>query len=246
MTVCAGVDGCKGGWIAVWRSGGLAPEAQVFKQFAEIIAWLPPDAVVAVDMPIGLPQTGTPGGRAAERAARPLLNKRRSSVFAMPARAAVYAERGPFAKGAYLAAHARASAIARRTSEPPAGVSIQAFGIFQKIREIDAVLRAEPELSQRVHEAHPEIAFQTLNSGVEMKEGKLTGTGEDQRRQVLARWGFSEDFLRQQRPPNARTDDFLDACAMLAVAERIKAGIAVSYPSPPGRDAHGLPIAIWA
>lgn len=246
MTVCAGVDGCKGGWIVVRRGPGTEAEVKVFAAFVKLLEWLGANFIAAVDMPIGLPDRGAPGGRIAERTVRKLLQRRRGSIFSIPSRSAVYAQTGAIAKGEYLQAHARASENARQTSDSSAGVSIQAFGIFPKIREIDALLRAEPDLSQRLHESHPEIAFRQLNGGSEMTEGKLTKAGEDQRRQILARWGFSEDFLRRRKFSKAKADDFLDACAMLAVAERIKAGIAVSHPSPPGLDAFGLPIAIWA
>ena len=52
-------------------------------------------------------------------------------------------------------AHRMASEVARATSEPPRGVSIQAFGIFPKIREIDALLRARPELRPARHRIAP-------------------------------------------------------------------------------------------
>ena len=248
MTVCAGVDGCKGGWIAVRRVGGLPIEVRVFKRFADIVAWLPDDAVIAVDMPIGLPETGTPGGRAAERAARPLLKKRRSSLFAIPSRSGTYAVTGPVEKGGYAAAHALASKEARRTSEPPTGVSIQAFGIFTKIREIDALLRETPALQQRVFESHPEIAFLTLNGGMEMTWNKSGVDGEAERRQVLLAHGFDASFLSQTLLPRsqAKQDDFLDACILALVAERIARGEAVSYPNPPDRDEFGLRVSIQA
>ena len=248
MTVCAGVDGCKGGWIVVRRVGGLPIEVRVFKRFADIVAWLPDDAVIAVDMPIGLPETGTPGGRAAERAARPLLKKRRSSLFAIPSRSCTYAVTGPVEKGGYIAAHALASKQARRTSEPPAGVSIQAFGIFPKIRELDALLRETPTLQKRVFESHPEIAFLTLNGGMEMNWNKSGVEGEEERRRVLLAHGFDASFLSQTPAsrPEAKQDDFLDACVLALVAERIASGAAVSFPDPPDRDEFGLPISIQA
>jgi predicted RNase H-like nuclease len=248
LTVCAGVDGCKGGWIAVRRGGGMLLEAKVFKRFAEILAWLPGDAVIAVDMPIGLPETGAPRGRAAERAARPLLKKRRNSIFAIPSRAAVYAELGPFAKGGYVAAHERASAEARRTSEPPAGISIQAFGIFPKIREIDALLRKAPALQKRVFESHPEIAFLTLNSGSEMRWKKSSLEGEEERRQTLLGYGFEAAFMSRMPGPRSevKQDDFLDACVLALAAQRIAQGVAVFYPDPPETDAFGLRISIQA
>jgi predicted RNase H-like nuclease len=206
------------------------------------------NAVIAVDMPIGLPETGAPLGRAAERAARPTLTRRRSSIFAIPSRAAVYAVTGPVEKGGHIAAHALASAEARRTSSPSAGVSIQAFSIFPKIREIDKLLRDAPALRQRVFESHPEIAFMSLNGGREMSWKKSSREGEEERSQALLAHGFDAAFLSQTPAPRtgAKRDDFLDACVLALAAQRIARGEAVSYPDPPVTDMFGLRISIQA
>jgi predicted RNase H-like nuclease len=246
VSVCAGVDGCKGGWIAVWRSPDSDPEVAVFEKFHEILERLPASAFVTVDMPIGLPEQGTKGGRAAEQEARRLLRKRKSSVFSIPSRTAVYAEIGPFPKGTYLEAHARAVKKARDTSVSSSGFPIQAFGIFPKIREIDVLLRENASCKERIFESHPEIAFRALNTGDEMNHKKSAAEGEEERRQVLAKHGLSASFLQRRDFYKAKADDFLDACSMLLIAERLRAGTAVPYPSPPHRDALGLPIAIWA
>ncbi|WP_374252902.1 DUF429 domain-containing protein [Xanthobacter sp.] len=91
----AGIDGCRGGWVvARWDGAGRLDLIRVARVEALFDA---PDApaIACVDMPIGLPETSEVGGRAAERAVRPLLDKRQSSVFAVPARAAVMAGLGP-------------------------------------------------------------------------------------------------------------------------------------------------------
>jgi predicted RNase H-like nuclease len=155
----AGVDGCKAGWVTVHRRPGGTPTAAVFPTFAALLTALPPNCIVAVDMPIGLPDFSSRGGRGPEALVRPLLGQRQSSVFSIPSRAAVHAEPGPFASVEdWYAAHRRASAVARETSDPPRGISIQAFGIFSKIREIDALLIERPELRTRIFESHPEVA----------------------------------------------------------------------------------------
>lgn len=252
MTV-AGVDGCKGGWIAVIRRtpGGPA-EAQVFAAFASLLASLPDDAVVAVDMPIGLPEFSGKGGRGPEALVRSLLGQRQSSVFSIPSRAAVYAETAEFSDlEAWYAAHRRASAVAFATSAPPRGVSIQAFGIFAKIREIDALMIARPELRERVIESHPEVAFRQLNGGVAMRlpkkvKGSVNPEGMEERKALLARVGHARGFLDAPPPRGAAADDFLDACAMMLVAERHSRGETVSFPTPPGADAYGIPVTIRA
>lgn len=246
MTVCAGVDGCKGGWIAVWRGADSVPEVAVFKQFREVLERLPTTTYVAVDMPIGLPEIGTPGGRVAEQSVRPLLKLRRSSVFSMPSRKAVYAELPPFPKGSYRQARGRALDAARASSSTGIAFPVLSFGIFPKIQEIDTLLRDEPDLSNRVFESHPEVAFRELNSEKEMQHGKMASAGQEERRAVLAKYDFTAEFLLKHEFNKAKVDDFLDACAMLVVAERIRDGQAVFYPKKQGVDAYGLRIAIAA
>ena len=247
----AGVDGCKAGWIAVMRQPSGPVSVQVFAGFAEIIEALPADAAVAVDMPIGLPDQCGHGGRGPEPLVRRHLDMRQSSVFSIPSRAAVYAADEEFTTlERWYAAHRQASDVARATSNPPRGVSIQAFGIFSRIRELDRLLRARPALAERVVESHPEAAFWRLNGERAMAtpkkiKGRINPAGMEERKTLLAAHGQERNFLDRDPPRGAGADDFLDAAAMMLVAERFARGLAISFPDPPMRDAHGLPIAIW-
>ena len=248
----AGVDGCKAGWIAVTLPPGGQPAAAVFHTFARLVDDLPGDAVIAVDMPIGLPEITRKGGRGPEMLVRPLLGGRQSSVFSIPSRAAVYAAAEEFTTlELWYEAHRKASAVARMTSEPPRGVSIQAFGIFSKIREIDGLLRARPELGRRVIESHPEVAFWRLNGEQAIRlpkkvKGQINPLGMAERRALLCGLGLERDFLERAPPRGAAADDFLDACALLFIAARHARGETRPFPDPPGVDSHGVAIAIWA
>lgn len=242
-----GVDGCKGGWIAVSQIAVQdAPKVQIHRNFASVVNAYAPDATLCVDMPIGLPNVITESGRGPETAVRTYLKKRRSSLFAIPSRAAVYATTPPFEKGGYAKAHAKACLVAKQTSLPPTGFSIQAFGIFPKIRELDSMLRANPALMDRIFESHPEFAFCALNNGSEMQNNKTTEAGIEERRQLLEQLGFSPEFLQQSAPPTSKIDDFLDACVMMVIAQRIHSHTAQPHPNPPNRDAYGIPMVIWA
>jgi predicted RNase H-like nuclease len=251
LTAVVGIDGCPGGWIAVWQAGANTAVA-VFPSFAEALAAFPEDAIVAVDMPIGLPDVIRHGGRGPERLVRPLLGERQSSVFSIPSRAAVYAETDAYTTPkAWYAAHRRASEVARRTSDPSRAISIQAFGIFAKIREIDALLREHERLRGRVFESHPEVSFTHLNGMQPMSAPKkirnvVNLPGLEERKALLGRHGYHPTFLDARPPAGARPDDFLDAACMMLVAARIARGEAVSYPDPPERDAYGIPVAIHA
>jgi predicted RNase H-like nuclease len=149
----AGVDGCSGGWLAAFvRTSGTEARVRIVPRFADVLAAPEQPAIVAVDMPIGLPDRTGLGGRAAENCVRPLLGARQSSVFSVPSRAAIYASE-----------YREACGIALTTSEPPRKVSKQLFNIAPKIREVDEALRATPGAADRVFEVHPELAFWRLN-----------------------------------------------------------------------------------
>ncbi|MFC3640309.1 DUF429 domain-containing protein [Aquibium oceanicum] len=245
------MDGCKAGWIAVVSRPGRPLESRIFARFSDLVDSLSSSAIIAVDMPIGLPDRVGHGGRGPERLVRERLGERQSSVFSIPSRAAVHAETAEFTDlEAWYDAHRRASVVARATSDPPRAISIQAFGIFSKIREIDTLLRERPEIAERVIESHPEAAFWRLNGEKEMAEPKkvrnrIHKAGMTERRDLLSACGIPYDFLDATPPRGCGEDDFLDAAAVLLVAARRARGEAVPFPDPPGRDSHGLPVAIW-
>jgi predicted RNase H-like nuclease len=250
--VTVGVDGCKAGWIAVRRDPGAQPSVAVFPSFLALLDALPADAIIVVDMPIGLPDFSRKSGRGPEALVRPLLGARQSSVFAIPSRKALYAQTdGVTTAEAWYAAHRQASEVAKATSDPPRGVSIQAFGIFAKIREIDGLLIARPELRHRVFESHPEVAFCRLNGDQAMRlpkkiKGAVNPAGMAERKALLGRHGYDQGFLDRTPPRGAAADDFLDAAAMMLIAGRIASGEARPSPDPPLVDRFGIPVAIWA
>lgn len=213
---------------------------RVVARFADVLAAPEKPGMIAVDMPIGLPERVGAGGRFAENTVRPLLGARQSSVFSVPSRAAIYAED-----------YGEACRIAQSTSDPPRKVSKQLFNIAPKIREIDQALRADPAAARRVFEVHPELAFWRLNGGRALTEpkkikGRPYEPGLTLRRGLLTAAGLAEDAVNATAPKGAAADDLLDALACAAIARRIHAGTAQPYPNPPPRDAFGLAMAIWA
>jgi len=237
----AGIDGCPAGWIAAFvRPTGGGCAMAVFSRFADVLTAPEQPAVIAVDVPIGLPERAGHGGRAAENVVRPLLGARQSSVFSVPSRAAVEA-----------ADYAAACQAALASSDPPRKVSKQLFNIAPKIREVDAVLRAEPALAARIYEVHPELAFWRLNGEQPLGEPKKvksrpSAPGLALRRHLLRAAGLPAELVDAAPPKGAAADDLLDALACAAIARRIHAGIARPFPDPPPRDAYELPMAIWA
>lgn len=234
----AGVDGCRGGWFVVLlRLGsGSAPRSEarlvLCSSFSEVVSLPEKPAPIAVDIPIGLLDRAEPGGRTCDRAARVMLGRSRaSSVFTPPTRTAL---------------QARAYREAMRMNG--AGMSRQAFNIMGKIREVDELM--QPNLQDRVFEAHPELAFMGL-AGRPMRHKKKTPAGWRKREALVApsfgcHYMDPSQVLDRFGRSRLATDDVLDAYALAITAERIHTSNAVRLPeSEPDRDARGLRIEIW-
>ena len=220
-----GVDACKAGWVGVLLSGGtatvhVAATVRDLVQAADVEAWA---EVVAIDIPIGLPDAGQ---RAADQLARRRVGPRAPSVFTTATRAALLA-----------ATHAEAVAVNRGLTG--SGLSIQAYGLRTKILEVDAWVRTA---GRTVIEVHPEVSFAELNGG-HLSTAKSTAEGLEQRRAALRRQGIAlPDPLRR---PRVGADDVLDAAAAAWTARHYAAGEASSLPDPPEVFSDGWPAAIW-
>ena len=232
----AGIDGCPAGWMVVLCDVEhvAAPKARIVPDFAGVLALPEAPDINAIDMPIGLPERVGIGGRPPDVAARKVLGKRQSSVFAVPARAAVMIED-----------YAGACAAALAHSDPPRKIAKQTFNLFPRIREINRHMT--PDLQARVFECHPEVAFWAMNGRQPLDAAKKIKSrpsepGLGLRRGLLQRQGFPAGFLGSTsfRASAAGPDDFLDACACAWSAGRILAGTALTFPETPPLDARGL------
>jgi len=235
-----GVDGCPAGWIAVTFPIDHPEDAEwhIFKDFETLVAATAQHKALAIDMPIGLPEIAEAGGRAADREARAKLGDRKSSVFSVPARAAIYAQD-------YRAACEKALQF----SDPPRKVAKQTFNLFPKIREIDALMT--PGLQDRVVECHPEVSFWALNGCEPLDQPKKVKSrpyepGIELRRCLLKDAGFRDEFLVGPVGSSRRvaTDDFLDACAAAWSAARLASGAARRMPAEHVTDRKGLRVEI--
>ena len=228
-----GVDGCKAGWVACFRKENFLV-FEVFANFKLLIEAFDDDTIIAVDMPIGLPDRIFGSGRPAEIEARKFVGgKRAASVFSMPSRQAIY-----------TFDWVEARKVAQKTSEPPRNFSIQAWNLLPKVRQIDELMRGDFGYKRRVFETHPEIVFRSLSNGA-LEHYKKTPEGHRFRKALLQNFGLPiPDTLPIIR--GAAADDLVDSAAALACAERISKGIAQSFPNPPALDSFNIPIAIWA
>lgn len=230
----AGVDAAKGGWVmATTATTPGSPVAfSVWPSFADVWAEAKSQGLLAVgvDMPIGLPGRDL---RRSDIEARELLGPRRSSLFWTPPLCALDA-----------ADHAEANRLSRESTNR--GLSIQAFHLLPKVREVRAVLTPDdlaPEARPQAAEVHPETSFAVL-AGEPMSMSKRQSVGQAERMAALA-----PEFgnLRTAPPslPGATLDDLLDAAAAAWTARRMAAGTAMIL-GPGEADATDYPMAIWA
>ena len=141
-----GMDGCRNGWVLVVTSvdeEGGASVVSVVADLKEALALLDAGQLtaVAVDLPIGLPESGP---QTCYVAARHLLGPRRSSVFPAPPRCTL-------GSATYHEACAWSRAVCGRA------VSRQTFAIMAKVEALDHLMT--PERQDSLIEVHPEVSF---------------------------------------------------------------------------------------
>ncbi|MGH9187738.1 MAG: DUF429 domain-containing protein [Acidimicrobiales bacterium] len=220
----AGVDGCRGGWVAavVPARGRGRSEVFVVARLAEVLDL--DLAVLAVDMPIGLPHRDR---RACDAEARRRIGPRRSSVFPAPVRAAL---------AAWVEGASYGDTVAASRAASGRGLSRQAFNLLGKIAEVDELVT---RTTGRLVEAHPEASFAAM-AGATLAHAKRTPAGAEQRRSLV-----SEVFPdAPARVRGAAPDDLLDAYAAAWTARRVGAGTAVAL-GDGACDALGLPMRIF-
>lgn len=223
-----GVDACATGWVGVL----LAPDgrttvsvARSMAELMELVREAHEPAVVAIDIPIGLPDTG---GRAADAEARRQLVGRGSTLFSTLTRSAYEAETYEAARAANL------TATADRTS-----ASAQAYALRAKILDVDAWVRSGP--GPVVVEVHPELSFARM-AGAPLATVKKDTDGVRARREALAAQGITAPAWF--RGAGFGEDDLLDACAAAWSAVRHLRGASESFPATPETFSDGLPAAI--
>ncbi len=229
MATYVGVDGCVAGWFAVSidDNGDLS-----YRVFADVSAlWNAKNEaeIILIDMPIGLAEVGQ---RACDIEARRVLANRRSSVFPVPTRAALYASN-----------YKEASHVNRQISGLK--ISKQTWNIMPKIRELDELLRGDELARFKIAEIHPEVLFWGL-TGQPMMESKKTDAGYEERVKVLQALNpnverMINDAMREYPRKEVARDDIVDA---MVAAITAKIGDFASLPARPPHDGHGLPMQV--
>jgi len=226
-----GVDGCKGGWLACINIQGQVT-FRIEKQLANLVAVLPPQSLMLIDMPIGFADAASPDRQCDKLARAALKPHRTSSVFPVPCRAAVYAD-------------SFENACELNRKELGKGLSKQSWAICPKIRELDAVVRSPQHVDMR--ESHPEVVFAKWQRAP-MKAHKATEDGHNQRIAMLQQIAphliaVLQDALRTMPRKTASKDDVVDAFALMFAAsnpEQLKA-----LPAQQDADESGVSRQIW-
>jgi predicted RNase H-like nuclease len=209
----AGVDMAGGGWAVVVLERDTVVEAFRAEKFAD--ALLVDAQVVAVDIPIGIPESGS---RPADVAARRFVGSRASSVFPTPIRPALEAP-----------TYAEARAVAVELTGK--SVSAQSYALRHRILEVDDHAHRD----ERVIEVHPEVSFSELARRPLLPKKRTDGQAE--RRALLEEAGIEVP----ESVPRIAEPDLLDATVAAWSARRFARGEAL--PLPEGDE--GRIGAIW-
>lgn len=227
----AGADGCAGGWICIVldrKTSAVTPLLCRSSEELLMIHFEP--SVLAIDMPIGLPDIGD---RDCDRIARTLLGPRRSSVFPAPIRPS-------------LAAVTQQGADAISRAIVGRGVGAQAWALYRRVLSLDRLIG--PDEQERCVEVHPELSFLALNGDRPLPDSKRAPEGIATRRALIDAAFGPKAFpsIRQAiTPRDATDDDLLDAMAACWTANRIAEGTARRIPDEPPTDARGLRMEMW-
>jgi predicted RNase H-like nuclease len=227
-----GVDGFKEKWRALLGNFDTGEVRWTDPPFKEILNLPEKPAIIAIDVPIGLPEVTLRGGRTCDRLARGQLGPRGSSVFSPMGRICLKLDK-------------RKTASQLHIGRGGIGIGAQCWGLKKKLLEIDELMTLAKQ--RIVHEVHPEVSFCAMNGGRPLLHSKKTPEGERGRVSALKHADFPKTFLTPLRTLHSGRDDFLDACAALWTAERIYRGTAKRIPDAEEseRDERGLDMAIW-
>lgn len=143
MVWVCGVDGFKNRWCAVLRNLDTDEFCARVVSIQDLLRLPENPAIIAVDVPIGLPDVTLRGGRTCERLARNIVGAGRArSVISTVGRIA-------------LAAATRTEADILSRAAEGIGISAHSWGLKEKLLEVDAMMTTD--LQQVIHEVHPEF-----------------------------------------------------------------------------------------
>ena len=199
MAKYIGLDGFTHGWVAA----SIDDAGTHYFDYSPTVSRLlsKPFKRAMIDMPIGLPDTGR---RRCDLEAASFLG---SSVFPGVRRNLWTFESQKAANTYYWSIEG-----------PRTGVSIQLWGIREKVKQLDEYMT--PDKQKKIKETHPELVFWAL-AGKQKLARKKDALGREQRVSILKQLGFKEldSWLNWLGRTGIKKDDLIDAC-VCAVAAR--------------------------
>ena len=229
----AGIDGCKLGWLLISFNEGEEKFQVIETTEALKVAFEEYDRIF-IDMPIGLEDEEY------TRECDALLRKElgsdyASSVFTPPIRPALEAP-----------SYVEANMISFEYNEKK--LSLQAWNITPKIKEVDGLLRSDETLKEKVLESHPELLFQKLNGGMIFQKKNLKKGIRHRLELIMEHEPIADDFFRDIKEEYRRVeigeDDIVDAMVLALYAKRSERDGIRTIPEEIQFDSEGLPKAI--
>lgn len=228
-----GIDGCKDGWFWVGLGHDATWQLGLLKSSEQMIELARSSEVILIDIPIGLKEKGAEE-RLCDKQARKLLGPGRgSSVFPAPARSTLRA-------GSYEEAKRLNKECTGR------GITLQAWGIIPKIREIDELILSNRDIQGAIRECHPEVCFWGLNGRKPVLSKKKKRLGREERLDILECYfpdarKLMDQAGKQYLRRKVAWDDIVDAMVNAVVAKQCREK-PFTLPDVPQIDSKGLPM----
>tara|TARA_R110002096_G_scaffold326134_3_gene520044 strand:+ start:1523 stop:2230 length:708 start_codon:yes stop_codon:yes gene_type:complete len=204
----AGIDGCKLGWLLVSFDEG-AELYTILRTKEELDAAFNDYDRVFIDLPIGLEDEEY------HRECDVLMRKAIGTdyapdVFSPPIRPALDAP-----------SYVEANMISYDYTEEK--LSLQAWNIVPKIKDVDSLLQASTALRDKVLESHPEFLFQKLNGGLIFQKKNLKKGVKHRLELIRDKEAIADDFFRDIKEEYRRIEveegDIVDAMVLALYAK---------------------------
>jgi predicted RNase H-like nuclease len=220
-----GIDGYRHGWVVVSINEDGNGRIEFLGEIVQLARR--PYTMAMIDIPIGLPKSGT---RRCDKSGRDMLGEHRARLFTG-------------ARRCLLSATTPEEANQLGIEIDGTGVSRQLFHILKKIGEVDEFVKSEGQ--QKLREAHPELVFLRLSRGRRLCS-KRTFKGFTERLELLRpRIPNVDELLPARIGKGAKKDDVLDASACAIAAMDYAKGREHVTPYDPKPDCRGLMMQIW-
>ncbi len=203
--ICIGIDGCRGGWLFTLIDAKQKLSLSLIKRLDDALDLLKKAQRVYIDMPIGLVKEKGEIRDIDVQIRKELGHPFSSSVFTVPCQQAVYAS------DYYQANQINKDVLGK-------GISIQAWNICPKIKELDIFLCQNSGLKSKFIETHPELCFKHLK-GSSLSYKKKTKEGKEERIKLLQTQLpeislLFQQFRKQFLKKDVADDDILDSLVL--------------------------------